>query len=139
MPYADPVKRKEYHKQYRAVNREKAMCYAKQYKLTNSESIKAKAIIRHKLYPYIRVYTTARGRCSNKNNADYKYYGGKGVKFRLTLSELERIWFRDKAYLLDKPSIDRKDSTGDYCYKNCRFIEHSENCRRSQIERWGKR
>jgi hypothetical protein len=37
------------------------------------------------------------------------------------------LWFRDKAYLLKEPSIDRINNDGDYCFKNCQFIEKPEN------------
>lgn len=63
-------------------------------------------------------------RCADKNN---KYYGGKGIKVLITKDELIEIWKRDKACSMQKPSIDRINSNGNYEYSNCRFIEFSEN------------
>ena len=74
-------------------------------------------------------------RCNNPKNKKYKYYGGKGIQVLLTVSELQEIWTRDKAYLLKQPSIDRIDSNGNYTKENCRFIEHQENAQRRWKER----
>jgi hypothetical protein len=37
------------------------------------------------------------------------------------------LWFRDKAYLMRHPSIDRIDSNGNYELNNCQFIEMKRN------------
>lgn len=57
------------------------------------------------------------------------------IKNRITVQELEQLWFRDKAWRLKKPSIDRIDPRGDYVFENCRFIEHVENSRRAHLGR----
>jgi hypothetical protein len=59
-------------------------------------------------------------------------YGAKGIKFMLTMQEIKEMWHRDKAELMNKASIDRIDSTKNYCLENCQFIEHVVNsCKRS--------
>ena len=73
-------------------------------------------------------------RCKNKKHDSYPRYGGSGIKALITLNEIKQLWFRDKAYLLDKPSIDRIDNDGNYEYGNCRFIELSENSKLSNIK-----
>jgi len=40
---------------------------------------------------------------------------------------LKELWFRDKAYNLKRPSIDRKNNNEDYTFENCRFIELGKN------------
>jgi hypothetical protein len=42
------------------------------------------------------------------------------------------MWFRDKAFEMKRPSLDRIDTTGDYCLDNCRFIELKENLHRAK-------
>lgn len=74
-------------------------------------------------------YWSAYSRCNNPSSPSYKRYGGRGIKFYLTENLIKELWFRDKAYLMKQPSLDRKDSNSNYCFSNCRFIEHAENCK----------
>ena len=48
----------------------------------------------------------------------------------LRVADLEHLWVRDKAFLMESPSIDRIDAAGDYSFENCRYIELAENLRR---------
>lgn len=77
--------------------------------------------------PWILTYWAIKTRCENKNYKQYKDYGGKGIQCLITQEELKDLWFRDKAYNMLKPSIDREDSKGNYTYGNCRFIELGKN------------
>ena len=54
-------------------------------------------------------------------------YTKRGIKNRLTLKGIKRLWFRDKAWLLKQPSIDRIDNSKGYSFGNCRFMELIEN------------
>jgi hypothetical protein len=79
-------------------------------------------------HPWARNYYCAKSRCVYKTG---NYYGK--VKFFMTLEDFKILWFRDKAWLLAIPSIDRIDNKGDYVFKNCRFIEKGENARRANL------
>lgn len=57
----------------------------------------------------------------------------KGLKHTLKIKDFRELWFRNKAYLLKEPSIDRIDPTKGYIKDNCRFIERSENCRLGRL------
>ncbi len=51
---------------------------------------------------------------------------------KLSRQKIKSLWFRDKAYLLKEPSIDRLNSSKDYTYGNCRFIEKMVNTMNGQ-------
>ena len=61
--------------------------------------------------------------------------GYKNVKTYLTLEDIETLWVRDKAHLMKTPTLDRTDSSKDYYFDNCRFIEQRLN---SAIKRTNK-
>ncbi len=95
----------------------------KEIKLTRSEIDKRQLIKK----PWLYAYKNAKQRCTNPKNPRYKDYGERDIEFRMTLDDFEFLWFRDKAYLMDKPSIDREDNDGHYELSNCQFIEMDIN------------
>lgn len=81
----------------------------------------------YKKYPWKLIIKRIKLRCNNPNSDSYKYYGERGIECRITVEELKFLWFRDKAYNMKKPSIDRKENNDHYQLDNCRFIELSDN------------
>mgnify|MGYP000933222082 CR=1 FL=1 len=81
----------------------------------------------YKMYPWKKHLVTLKGRCVNKNNPFYYRYGGRGIKALISKEEIKELWFRDKAYLMEFPTIDRKDNNGHYTFQNCQFIENVKN------------
>lgn len=77
--------------------------------------------------PWLQHYNGAHQRCTNKNHIRYERYGGRGIKFNMRVKDFKELWFRDKAYEMNKPSVDRINNDGNYELNNCRFIEHSLN------------
>ncbi len=78
-------------------------------------------------FPWEKTFMYIRQRCSYPNDHIYKRYGGRGIKNLITMNELKTLWFRDRAFEMKKPSIDRIDNNGNYTIKNCRYLEFSEN------------
>ena len=72
--------------------------------------------------PTNRTYSNMKYRCKNRES-----YIRKGIKCLITKEEIEKLWNRDKGWLLKHPCIDRIDNNGHYTYENCHFIELSEN------------
>jgi len=86
-------------------------------------------------HPWISHYSQAKQRCNNSNDQHFKRYGGRGIKFELTVEQTHQLWLRDKAMFLNCPSIDRIDNNGDYTFDNCQFIEHIDNVKKMWKER----
>lgn len=85
--------------------------------------------------PCRRVLWMIRQRCNDSNSIGFKYYGGKGIKCLLTLTQIVKLWKRDRAFAMRRPSIDRKRSGGDYKFSNCRFIELSVNSSQPRLDK----
>lgn len=81
-----------------------------------------------KEFPWKAILWEITKRCENCNFKQYKDYGGRDIKCLITSKELKFLWFRDKAYLMEKPTIDRQHNNGNYELSNCRFIELNINC-----------
>ena len=75
--------------------------------------------------PWVKTYNSIIGRCHHKKSRYYK----NGIKCLITKEELKNLWFRDKAFKMKKPSIDRINNKGNYKFYNCRYIEFSQNAR----------
>jgi len=125
------------HKKYRSKNLNTLKQKAKIYYDKNKHKMRAK-------YNTNKCYYILQGikqRCNNPNNKKYYLYGGKGIINKLTLLDLKCLWKRDKADLMIKPSIDRKNSNKNYIRSNCRFIELIENSGRAMrgYKRKGRR
>lgn len=99
----------------------------KEYCEENRREISKRQKEHYKKFPWKRTLYNIKQRCENPNDDRYHRYGGRGIECLITEDELKELWFRDKAYLMDKPSIDREDNDGDYTFDNCRFIEMNIN------------
>ncbi len=122
---------KEYNKQWYEENKEKIKIRQKQsdkeyYKL-NKEKILKREKEFHEKYPWKKILSSIKQRCENPSHNSYKNYGYRGIENFLTEKDIEFMYNRDKAYLMNKPSIDRKNNDGNYTLENCQFIELSEN------------
>lgn len=138
MPFDD----KEYKRIWYIKNKERLLKARRKYRKENSIIIKNWYVNNpkyvsnwYKKNPWYSSYRNARNRCLNKKSKDYKNYGGRGIKFLLSTEEIKYIWFRDNANLLKIATIDRINNNGHYKYSNCRFIEKSENSKKSMRER----
>lgn len=85
--------------------------------------------------PWNKIWHGIKQRCTNPKNSHYKNYGGRGIKMFITKEQIKYLWFRDRAFSMKVPSIDRIDNDGHYVFENCQFIELSDNVKKSHIDR----
>ena len=120
---------------YRENNPEVEKNYYKQNKEKIIQNSKKNYDIYREECPWKLTLRQIKSRCNNPNNRDYKWYGGCGIKCLITEDELKELWFRDRAYELQIPSIDRIDNYGNYEFGNCEYIERIDNLIKSNFER----
>lgn len=130
-----------YDRKYRVEHPEQVLINAARYRARHRGKIRKRArvwqIKNNLKFPWKRFAKKAKSRCNNPNNEYYSRYGGRGIKYSLTFSDLKVIWFRDKAYKMRNPSIDRINNDGNYTFKNCQFLELEENTRKQWLDRRG--
>lgn len=108
---------------------------SRKYYATHKERHKKRVVSWLKRHPWFKHYNQCQSRCESMGaeNRNYKYYRGKGIKLLMSPEDFKTLWFRDRAFDLNRPSIDRIDSNGHYEINNCRFIEISENVRKTSV------
>ena len=124
----------KYKKIYYEKNKEQISKRKKEYYNRNKEKTQNQKTRYKKKFPWKITFQNINSRCNNSNNDNYKYYGGRGIKCLITAEELKELWFRDKAYLMDKPSVDREDNDRNYEFDNCHYIEQTKNSEKRNIE-----
>lgn len=109
----------------------------KQYELRRDRGLKQKSCkdCRGKLNErhgmtgtnFYNVWQAMLQRCNNPNNKKYHIYGGKGVTVCDKWQTFEGFYEDNHNLYQDGLTIDRKDSNGNYCPENVRWISHSKN------------
>jgi hypothetical protein len=66
-------------------------------------------------------------RCYSKNAANYKYYGGRGVKVCSEWLESFENFYKDMGEAPEGASLSREGDVGDYEPKNCSWKSRSES------------
>lgn len=82
--------------------------------------------------PWKKHYKNAKSRCECLSNISYIDYGFLGIECQITEYEVKYLWFRDKAWKMQDPTIDRKDSLYHYTYNNCQFLERVDNSKKAR-------
>lgn len=69
-----------------------------------------------------------KGRCNNKNNASYEYYGGRGIIVSEEWNHQKDFikWARENGYK-EGLVIDRIDNDGNYEPSNCQWVTSTES------------
>ena len=129
--------KKEYYLSYKKTHREKYLEYYRKYNRKRSNKLRRLKMRRaiRKDCPWFSHYIAAYGRCNLKCNPKYSSYSKKGIKFKLSINDIQKLWTRDKAWKLKIPMLHRIDNFGDYEYSNCKFLSCSEHSKLHHSER----
>ena len=73
------------------------------------------------------VYQSMKQRCNNPKNKKYHIYGGKGIQLDPTWDTFAGFWADMGDTYEEGLTIDREDSSKNYCKENCRWITLSQN------------
>lgn len=109
-------------------------CIRKETLLQNRADPTKHGLHRHKLYA---IYYGMLQRCYNPNSQRYVYYGSSGIS---VCAEWREDFMKFYNWAInngwkDGLSIDRLDSSEDYCPENCEWVSVSENSRRMNESR----
>lgn len=92
-----------------------------------AEYYHARCYIGGKKPPWSMAISNIRQRCENHKASKYEYYGGKGIRCRITATQLMLLFYCCDAHKMKQPSVDRINSSGDYAPENVRWIEMKKN------------
>jgi len=102
------------------------------FKFQRNKIIK-RSQLRRKTLPWVYILYGVRQRCDNPKATGYSSYGERGIKNFLQLKDIKFLWFRDKAFEMKRPSIDRINPDGNYEVSNCRFKEYEQNVKEHRV------
>lgn len=123
------LEKQDYYKAYKEEHKEKYIEYYRKYNAKRANKLRRLKMRRaiRKDCPWYSHYIAAFGRCNLKTNPKYPSYHKKGIKFKLSLSDIQKLWARDMAWKLKMPTLHRIDNHGHYEYNNCKFVSCSEH------------
>lgn len=108
MPFSNLFKRIEYAKQYRQEHK----LYLIQYYKLWEKRYPERRIKWRKEHPEHIAYFNARRRCNDINYHQYKYYGGRGIKFLFT--SFQEFFMTLGKRPNKRYSLDRINNNGNY-------------------------
>jgi hypothetical protein len=83
----------------------------------------------HVRHPWVKFVCWARRRCDPRASRWKPFYFDKGITCHIDSKDTQKIWIRDDADKLTRPSLDRINPNFGYVPWNIRFIEFEDNVR----------
>ena len=124
-----PEKTREYYEKAKAKDPEGMRKKVNEWRKKNKDKVQASDRKYLSTHPWAKTrrYIKKRLSAARKEKCSGRWRSYVGIKLLITTAELKDLWFRDKAYEMKEPSIDRKDSKGHYTKENCQYIEMELN------------
>ena len=109
-------------------------CFTKSFAKTVQKTCKKNSCYRHGMYGtrFYDIYYGAKSRCNNKS---LKYYGSKGIKFlwKSFIDFKKDMFISYQKHIKDfgekQTTLDRIDSSKDYCKENCCWATYKEQAK----------
>jgi len=87
------------------------------------------------ILPEYSVWVSMKGRCNNKLNNVYRYYGARGIKVCDRWRDSFNNFIEDMGRCPHGMSIDRINNDGDYSVENSRWATHKQQAQNSRKAR----
>lgn len=89
--------------------------------------IRKKIITKHSMHntAIYHVWENMKQRCYNKNNKDYKNYGGRGISICKEWRESFEVFYKDMGDPPSNLTLDRINNDDGYFSNNCRWVSRS--------------
>lgn len=97
--------------------------------------------------PLYKIWTAIKGRCYNKNNKDYRYYGASNIVMSKEWFDSFENFYNDmndsyvehiEKYGQKETTLDRINPYGNYCKENCRWATWKEQNNRKHKRNFKK-